>query len=97
MMDHQENAPPPAGPARKGILQGRFGRTIAFSVIALAVLSWIAVGAFLLLFEPTLGQRVGAVTAAAVVTEGAFWTCTAVFGISLFQKIKSLFGRGGRS
>ena len=96
-MENPLNPPPPAAPAKKGILHGRFGRTIAFSVIALAVLSWIAVGAFLLLFEPTLGQRVGAVTAAAVVTEGAFWTCTAVFGISLFQKIKSLFGRGRQS
>ncbi|ALJ14768.1 hypothetical protein [Sphingopyxis macrogoltabida] len=89
--------PPPAGPAKTGVLHGRFGRTIAFSVIGLAVLSWIAVGAFLLLFEPTLGQRVGAVTAAAVVTEGAFWTCTAVFGISVFQKIKNMLGGRGRS
>lgn len=85
-------ADPPAT-ASKGVLKGRFGRTIAFSVIALAVLSWIAVGAFLWLFEPTLGQRVGAVTAAALVTEGALWTCAAVFGISLFQKLKSLFRR----
>lgn len=84
---------PPIAPAKTGVLKGRFGRVIAFSVVALAVLSWVAVGAFLVLFEPSLGQRVGAVTAAALVTEGAFWTCAAVFGISLFQKLKGLFGR----
>lgn len=86
----------PPATTGKGVLKGRFGRSIAFAVILLAVLSWIAVGAFLLLFEPTLGQRVGAVTAAALGTEGALWTCAAVFGVSLFQKLKSLFGRQNR-
>ncbi|WP_447761528.1 hypothetical protein [Sphingopyxis panaciterrae] len=86
---------PPSPPAGRGVLKGRFGRLIALSVIGLAALSWVAVGLFLLLFEPTLGQRVGAITAAALVTEGALWTCAAVFGISLFQKLKGLFRRNG--
>jgi len=92
-MDDPVDPSPTASLAKTGVLKGRFGRVIAFSVIALALLSWVAVGAFLLLFEPTLGQRVGAITAAALVTEGALWICAAVFGISLFQKIKGLFGR----
>lgn len=94
-MDNPVEPSSPIAPPKKSVLKGRFGRVIAFSALALMVLSWIAVGAFLVLFEPTLGQRVGAVTAAALVTEGAFWTCAAVFGVSVFQKLKGLFRRDG--
>lgn len=79
----------------KRVLQGRFGRTIMFSLIGLTIVSWIVALSILAMFDLSIGQRMAVVTVPAVVTEATMWVSAAVLGVSLYQKIKDKFRRKG--
>lgn len=59
-------------------------------VWAVAVASWVAVTAFYFT-GPSLKEWTVAVTAAAVLSEIAFWTTAAVLGITLWESRKAVF------
>ena len=67
---------------------------LAAAAVILVVCAWLGVAAVALFFEPTTAQWVAAVTAAAVITEGALYVGAALLGITLFKRIRGLLWGG---
>ena len=66
-------------------------KLIAIILVAFVVASWIGVGAFYVLARPGVAQWTLAVTAAAVVTEVAFWAGAAHFGLRALKNRREMF------
>jgi len=84
----------PAPTRNPGLLSRGKGllKMLAVALLALAIAAWISLGVGLYVGVDK-GVRIGLAVAAAVLTEGLFWTVAALLGVSVVEARKRIWRR----
>lgn len=72
-------------------------RRLGFGLLALVLLTWLAVAAAYFLLAPTTAQWTVMVTVAAVITEASMWIAIAWLGFSALRRVSLLAGLFGQT